>query len=87
MAHNVFYRYIKNFARILFLPYNIKSAVRNQSPWEAHGAVRLLEIFQNGYNGAGNGDCRSIQHVDIFIFTVIVLKADVKTTRLIIGTV
>jgi hypothetical protein len=63
------------------LAYNIKAAKRYKRARHGNGAVLVLVIFQNGNKRARNCHSGAVEHVDEFIFAVIVLVAHIEPPR------
>ena len=72
---------------ILSLFDNVKTAIGYQCLRYFDTAVLLLIIFDNSDKGTGDSDGGTVQHVHVFVFTVIIFKPYIEAACLIVGTV
>jgi hypothetical protein len=72
---------------IRFVLYHVEAAVGDQGLGQFYCAVGLLEIFQHGDDGPGDGDGGSVQHVYEAVFAIVVFVADIEAAGLVVGAV
>ena len=71
----------------LFLFDDIKSAVWHQRIGDFDATVFLLIIFDNSDQRTGNRNRSAVEHVYVFVFTVIIFKPYIEAAGLIVGAV